>query len=113
MGAGCRDGDSRWTGKLRRVGDVYTCVHVCTRHTRRTGEVDALLANLRLVARRQHVEVAAQRARLDDLVVARAVHRRTHKNVPLHCVVLYPRVLRRVRHAAAHLHGAHLCGHLV
>uniref|UniRef100_J3KZS0 Uncharacterized protein n=1 Tax=Oryza brachyantha TaxID=4533 RepID=J3KZS0_ORYBR len=67
-------------------------------------EVDAALADLRLVAELHHLQVLLQGAHPDRLHVARPVHGAPEQDVLLDRPVLDPRRLWHVRHAAAHCH---------
>mmetsp|Transcript_12736 Transcript_12736/g.31199 ORF Transcript_12736/g.31199 Transcript_12736/m.31199 type:complete len:296 (-) Transcript_12736:235-1122(-) len=75
-------------------------------------QVHALLADLRLVARGQQVQVRAQRARRQHARVVLLVQLAAHEHVGPQRRVLDPWVLRRVRHAALHHHAALEARHL-
>ena len=67
-------------------------------------EVDATLADLRLVAKLHHLQVLLQAAHPDDLLVPLPVHGLPEEDVLLDGAVLNPCRLRDVRRAATHLH---------
>jgi hypothetical protein len=67
-------------------------------------EVDATLANLRLVAKLHHLQVLLQAAHPDDLFVPLPVHGLPEEDVLLDGAVLNPCRLRDVSCAATDLH---------
>ena len=64
-------------------------------------QVDPLLADLGPVAAGQHLQVGAERARVDGGVVGGAGEVRTEGDVVAHRAVLHPGLLRHVGHLAA------------
>jgi hypothetical protein len=76
------------------------------------GQVDALLANLGLIAGGQNAQVLGQRAALNDLCVEALVELAAEQNVPLHSVVYDPGLLRHVGHRAVDVDAASELVHL-